>query len=134
MIRAGDTGASRHNQSFQAPGQTLRTVSRDTIVKLFPDARKKGTFYSSAECPRVGATGFEPAGDFTTSGILPCGCVIYEECRAARALHADCPGCLGLASLDTDLQRVIAAWGGLPVAIRAAITALIASQNCGLES
>jgi len=60
--------------------------------------------------------------------------VICEECRAARALHADCSGCLGLASFDADWQRVITAWGGLPAAIRTAITFLIASQNCGPES
>ncbi|HEX3655637.1 MAG TPA: hypothetical protein VHV55_07520 [Pirellulales bacterium] len=33
--------------------------------------------------------------------------------------------CLDVASLDTDLQRVIAAWHVLPEAIRAAIMALI---------
>jgi hypothetical protein len=36
-----------------------------------------------------------------------------------------------LVPLDADLQRFLAAWGGLPAAIRAAITALIASQDCG---
>jgi len=61
LIRAADTGASRHNQSFHAPRQILGTVSAGIIVKLFHGARNKGTFYSSAECPRVRATGFGPA-------------------------------------------------------------------------
>jgi hypothetical protein len=34
-----------------------------------------------------------------------------------------------LASLDPDLQRVIAAWDGLPAAIRRVTLALIASQQ-----
>lgn len=34
-----------------------------------------------------------------------------------------------LASFDADLQRVIAAWDDLPVAIRRAIDALVESQR-----
>jgi hypothetical protein len=50
---------------------------------------------------------------------------VLRGVRAGRALHADCPRWLDLASLDADLQRVIAAWGGLPEAIRTAIADLI---------
>jgi hypothetical protein len=73
------------------------------------------------------AAGIEPSGDFAASGILPCGCVICEECRAARALQNGCSTWLDLSSLDADLQSVHAAWGGLPTAIRKAVLALIGS-------
>ena len=73
----------------------------------------------------VAEAGIEPSGDFAATGNLPCGCVIYEECRAARALHSESPNCLDLSSLDADLQSVHAAWCSLPEAIRMAVLALI---------
>jgi hypothetical protein len=57
----------------------------------------------------------------STSGGCP-------ECRAARALNSGGLNCCCLASLDPELQRVIAAWDGLPEAIREAAIALIGSQ------
>jgi hypothetical protein len=71
--------------------------------------------------------GIEPNGDFDATGNLPCGCVICEECRAARALRFARSNWPDLASLDVDLQSVHAVWDGLPVAIRNAVLALIRS-------
>ena len=73
--------------------------------------------------------GFESTSDFDATGKLPCGCVICEQCRAANALHCESFNCLSLASIDTNLQEVIAAWDGLPEAIRRAVMALIGSQE-----
>jgi hypothetical protein len=71
------------------------------------------------------AAGIEPASDFDTTGQLPCGCVVCEECRAANALHCESSNCLSLASTDPNLQRVIAAWDTLSKAAKAAILALL---------
>jgi hypothetical protein len=64
------------------------------------------------------ATGIEPAscGESTVNG--DCGCVECQPPCAARALHSGGLNCQCLASLDPDLQRVIAAWDELPPAIR----------------
>jgi hypothetical protein len=60
---------------------------------------------------------------------MACGCVICEECRAVLALQIWRIDWLELALNDTDLQRLIAAWSGLPMAIRRAVSALIGSQQ-----
>jgi hypothetical protein len=73
------------------------------------------------------ATGIEPAFNSDATDILPCSCVNCQQCRAAPALHFGCPDWLETASHDADLQRVIAAWGDLPEAIRRALLALIGS-------
>jgi len=75
------------------------------------------------------AAGVEPRDDFDASGYLPCGCVICDECRAARALHFSSSNWLDLSSLDADLQSVHAAWSSLPDAIRKAIIALVEVQK-----
>jgi hypothetical protein len=75
------------------------------------------------------AAEIEPSFDFAATGQLPCGCVICEECRAARALHFRRTEWLELASSDADLQRVIATWGNLPEPIRRAILVLVGSQE-----
>jgi alpha-D-ribose 1-methylphosphonate 5-triphosphate synthase subunit PhnH len=51
--------------------------------------------------------------------------VFAEECRAANALHCEIFNCLSLASIDANLQRVIAAWEKLSKAAKAAILALL---------
>jgi len=71
--------------------------------------------------------GIEPAFGFLATGKLPCCCAICEECRAAGALHFPHTAWLELASFDPDLRRVIAAWSGLPAAIRKAILVLVGS-------
>jgi len=49
-------------------------------------------------------------------------------CRAANALHSGRLDWLALAFNDTNLQRVIAAWGNLPEPVRKAMMALVGSQ------
>jgi hypothetical protein len=75
----------------------------------------------------VEATGFEPASCSKSTVNCHCGCVICEDRCAARALHSGGLNCHFLTSVDADLQRVIAAWDGLPEAIRRATLALIGS-------
>jgi hypothetical protein len=73
----------------------------------------------------VGATGFEPVGDFDGSGNAACACEFCQGYRAARALHSGRFNCLNVASLDPDLQRVITAWDALPEAMRTVVIALV---------
>ena len=65
--------------------------------------------------------GFEPDADFAATGILPCGCVICEECRAALALQTGRAEWLESALDDADLRRVVSVWGDLPDVLRRAI-------------
>ena len=74
---------------------------------------------------RLQDAGLEPTEDLDTTAVAAYGCVICPRCRAARALQTGHLGWLDLASLDGDLQRVIAAWGGLPSAIREVLLALV---------
>jgi hypothetical protein len=76
------------------------------------------------------AAGIEPASDFDATGQLPCGRVICEECRAANALQGPCSDCHWMAFLDADLQRIVAAWNGLPAAIKAAFVVLGDLAEC----
>jgi hypothetical protein len=57
--------------------------------------------------------------------MLPCGCVICDECRAATALHSSVADRPNLASIDADLRNVLDAWSRLPNSIRRAILALV---------
>jgi hypothetical protein len=71
------------------------------------------------------AAGMEPA---SCSNLTDNACYVCENCQhpsAARALHSGGLNCHFLASLDADLQRVIAEWENLPAAIRRATLALI---------
>jgi hypothetical protein len=74
------------------------------------------------------AAGIEPESNLTATGELPCGCVICKECLAANALYGPCSDCHWMASLDADLQRVVAAWNRLSAAIKTAIVFLIKSR------
>lgn len=69
--------------------------------------------------------GFEPDADFDATGILPCGCMICPECRAALALQTGRPEWLNLALNDAGLQRVLIAWATLTAGQRRAILARI---------
>jgi hypothetical protein len=73
--------------------------------------------------------GFEPDADFAATGILPCGCVMCQECRAALALQTGCSEGHELALNDADLQRVMLAWPSLPDAIRRAMLVLVDSSQ-----
>jgi hypothetical protein len=72
--------------------------------------------------------GIEPAFCAESSLDCDCGCDKCEHPRAARALHPGGLNCHRVASLDADLQRVVAAWYGLPEAIRTATMALFDPQ------
>ncbi len=67
----------------------------------------------------------EPALHSDATDILPCGCVICHECRAARALHFRRPEWLESSLNDTDLQRVISGWSKLPEAMRTTVMVLV---------
>lgn len=69
--------------------------------------------------------GVESNDDFDATDKLICGCVICQECRAARALQIGRSKWLDTSSLDADLQAVIAEWANLPDPIQRAIVALI---------
>jgi hypothetical protein len=77
----------------------------------------------------VEAAGIEPVDDFDATAEPLCDCENCQQCRAAYALHSECFKSHFLASLDTDLQNVIESWEGVPVAIRAAINALLKGRS-----
>jgi hypothetical protein len=76
----------------------------------------------------VEAAGIEPSNDFAATGLLPCGCVICEECRAALALQSWRPEWLEVAFDDADLQRVVESWDRLPVTMRQAIVSMVSAR------
>jgi hypothetical protein len=78
--------------------------------------------------PLFGDRGVEPLGDFDAKRNSASTSIDRQQGAAARALHSGGPNCHCLASLDADLQRVIAAWDGLPTAIRRATLALIGAS------
>jgi hypothetical protein len=69
--------------------------------------------------------GLEPRAVFDVTENHESTCVRCQEGSAARALHTGSTICHLMSSLDVDLQRVIVAWDGLPVAIRKAIATLL---------
>jgi hypothetical protein len=71
----------------------------------------------------VEAAGIEPSADIYATDNALCNCEYCQQCRAANALHFDCVKSHFLASLDTDLQRVIAGWERLDGTTRHAIAA-----------
>jgi hypothetical protein len=74
---------------------------------------------------KVEDRGLEPLSDFDARETAASTSARCQECGAARALHSGGPECHFLSSLDADLQRVIAAWDGLPAAMRRAMIALL---------
>jgi hypothetical protein len=73
--------------------------------------------------------GLEPLTDFDAKRNSASTSIDHQVGAAARALHSGGPNCHWLSSLDPDLQRVIAAWDGLPIPIRLAIVGLAASRS-----
>ena len=69
--------------------------------------------------------GFEPTRNLDGTDDDVCGCEFCQGYRAARALYFGRSNCLDVASLDADLREVVAAWDGLPEALRRAVMALI---------
>ena len=94
------------------------------LVEVMPK-RKCGDRRVADHTAAILAAGFEPAGKRDTTSDGECGCDLCLGWRAALALQNDGSRCLGIASLDCDLEQVIAAWGKLPVVLRRAIMALI---------
>ena len=79
----------------------------------------------------AGATGFEPVSDFDATSTGACACEFCQGYRAAQALHSGRSNRLDVASLDPDLQRVIAGWDAQPEAIRQEIGALVGAEKAG---
>ena len=78
--------------------------------------------------PRVAAAR-RPVGDFDATGSGACACNFCQGWRAANALRTAGSESPDVASFDSDLERVTAVWGDLPVVIRQAVLALIGSNN-----
>jgi len=74
------------------------------------------------------AAGIEPASCCESSADCGCGCGKCDHPAAAPALRPGGLNCHFLASLDANLQSIIAAWDELPRAIRRAMLALIGSH------
>ena len=69
--------------------------------------------------------GVEPTDAESVSAVSDCGCGDCSCCGAANALQGPVANYPALASLDADLQRVLAAWDGLPPHIRKTVLALV---------
>jgi hypothetical protein len=69
--------------------------------------------------------GLEPAIDFNTNVDAACNCDKCDQCGAVNALQTNSAVGLCMASIDADLQLVIAEWEEAPQAIRRAILALL---------
>jgi len=69
--------------------------------------------------------GLEPRAVFDVTENHESTCVRCQEGSAAQVLHTGGIICHLMSSLDADLQRVIAAWDGLPAAILKAIATLL---------
>ena len=65
--------------------------------------------------------------------IPPQPTMAFAVAKTAKvpAPHVESSNFPALALLDTDLQQVIAAWDGLPEAIRKAVIALVEVQKAG---
>ena len=77
---------------------------------------------------KVGATGFESAGNFDVTADWECPCDFCLGWRAANALQNNGINCLDVAQLDADLQRVISAWNGLAEVIRRVVLTLVGTS------
>lgn len=73
------------------------------------------------------AAGIEPCNDFGATSDSLCDCENCRQCRAANALHLECLKRPWLASVDTDLQRLLGNWDNLSHAVRIAIGNLVDS-------
>jgi hypothetical protein len=76
----------------------------------------------------VGATGFEPALDFSSSDCVDCSCADCDVCRAANALQTGRLNWLEVALNDADLEKVIHTWNKLPQSFRQAILSIAETQ------
>ncbi len=75
---------------------------------------------------RVEAAGIEHGDDIIANEDQLCSCEKCQECRAANALHGNCSTGRYLASLDPDLQSLIASWGSLDEASKGRLIVALA--------
>ncbi|MBX9791378.1 MAG: site-specific integrase, partial [Pirellulales bacterium] len=115
-------GAARLSLSLDGNGRSKEKRQSPCRDKDF-DVRRR----SMSSSGKVEAAGIEPSNDFSATGLLPCGCVICEECRAALALQNWRPEWLEVAFDDADLQRVVESWDAMPGSVRRAIVGLAES-------
>jgi hypothetical protein len=101
----------------------IRIDAAFTVEQASSGARAQGGSGQRAFKARV--TGLEPASEFAANVGALCGCENCLQCCAARALHSECFKRHYLASLDSDLQKVINAWERLPVTLREAVSVLV---------
>lgn len=79
------------------------------------------------------AAGIESGADFAATTDNDSLSEYPEQPRAANALHGCDAGCPYTSRIDAELQMVMEAWNTLPAAIRAAVVALVASQERAAE-
>ena len=63
--------------------------------------------------------------EFDANATVDRCCGDCSEFCAANALQSGHSNCPALTPIDADLQRVVGAWDGLPMAIRKAILVLV---------
>jgi hypothetical protein len=69
--------------------------------------------------------GLASTSDIEATDCVPYVCEEGQGSCAATALQFDGIHCQLLAAFDSDLQRVIDAWGTLPTAIKKAVMTLV---------
>jgi hypothetical protein len=122
-------GSATGPQRFSRPIAPIRQATSSNVQCV--GGRNGRTLAATIEQASESANqtaGIEPASCSNSSESPCCLCENCQDPCAARALQPGGPNCHFLSSLDADLQRVIAAWDGLPAAIRQATLALIGSQ------
>ncbi len=116
--------------AFDITGQMFRAEEGHSPSKVgrWSQLQRK-PFVLARKWLRVQDRGLEPLGDFDASVDCHSSSSDCKGCCAARALHPGGLDCQFLSSVDPELQRVMAAWGGLPTAIRKAIVTLLECQK-----
>jgi hypothetical protein len=97
----------------------LRAIGQLNPVPFRPpavDTAVRAALERSVGVP-MKAAGIEPASGLEPTVNCDCGCIKCHHPCAAWALHPGGSHCRFLASLDAELQRMVAAWHCLPVAI-----------------
>ena len=97
------------------------------VTSLLNDKSVVGNPYPTTPY-KVPEVGLEPNLDSSTTADSDCVCAFFPQCCAANALQEGVSNCRRLASIDTDLQRVVRVWDELPEQIRRAILALVGSS------
>jgi hypothetical protein len=96
-----------------------------------PEGEGSGWHTAVKEVFSFRGAGVEPGSQTDVTPDNECTCESCQGWRAALALQSGRSDCHALASLDADLQRVIAAWDELPSHIRKTILASLGSLAPG---